>query len=347
LRPWSIRCRLTVSYALILAVVLTAIGVFWQMAVARELFYIIAPIGLIVFSLAGWLVAGRALSPMLRMAAVARRITAESLHLRLPMETSGDELAQLAENCNVMLARLEKSFRRVKQFSGDASHELRTPLAILRGETEVTLRWARSPEEYRRTLESNLEEINRMGRIIEDLLTLAKSDAGELSLEIGELSLSDLLQELYLQGRTLGEDKQIGVSLHLEVAEEIRIRGDELRLRQLLLNLIANGIKYTPPAGRVEITLAVVEDEAIVRIADTGIGIPAEHLPHIFDRFYRIDKARNRADGGTGLGLAISKGIVEAHGGRIDVESVPENGSIFSIHLPRQGPPARSTPLTR
>ncbi len=280
---------------------------------------------------------------MRRMAEVAGLITAENLHLRLPVETSGDEIALLAENCNAMLARLEKSFRRVKQFSGDASHELRTPLAILRGETEVTLRWARDTEEYRRTLESNLEEINRMGRIIEDLLTLAKSDAGELSLQIGELSLSDMLQEVYLQGNTLGENKRVGVYLHLDVAEEIYIRGDELRLRQVLLNLIANGIKYTAPDGRVDITLALAGEEAIVRIADTGIGIPAEHLPHIFDRFYRIDKARNRADGGTGLGLAISKGIVKAHGGYIDVESVSGEGSVFSIHLPQQGPPEKTT----
>jgi heavy metal sensor kinase len=280
---------------------------------------------------------------MRRMAGVAGQITAENLHLRLPVETSGDEIATLAENCNAMLARLEKSFRRVKQFSGDASHELRTPLAILRGETEVTLRWARDPEEYRRTLESNLEEINRMGRIIEDLLTLAKSDAGELSLEITELSLSDLLQELYMQGNTLGEGKRINVTLHLEVDEEIRIRGDELRLRQVLLNLITNGIKYTAPEGQVAITLSVVGQEAILRISDTGIGIPAEHLPHIFDRFYRIDKARNRADGGTGLGLAISKGIVEAHCGRIDVESTPGVGSTFIVRLPLQGPPPRQT----
>ena len=306
----------------------------------RVFFFIFSPLALLGLSLAGWLLAGRALSPMVRMARVAREITAENLHLRLPVEHTSDELALLADNCNAMLARLEKSFRKVKQFSGDASHEMRTPLAILRGETEVTLRWARDAEEYRRTLESNLEEINRMSRIIDDLLTLAKSDTGELPLEIRELSLSDLLQELYLQGNTLGESREIPVLLHLEVVEEIRLHGDELRLRQMFLNLIANGIKYTQPGGRVEITLAQHGKEAQVRIADTGIGIPAEHIPHIFDRFYRIDRARNRADGGSGLGLAISKGIVEAHAGRITVDSTPGKGSTFTVYLPLQAPPA-------
>lgn len=319
-------------------------GMARTLAGLRLTFLVFSPLALLILILGGWYLAGQALAPMVRMARAARQITAENLSERLPVEQTGDEIALLADNFNAMLARLEASFRKIRQFSGDASHELRTPLAILRGETEVTLRWARDPEEYRRTLESNLEEINRMGRIIEDLLTLAKSDAGELPLEIRELSLSDLLQELYLQGNTLGEGKGIAVTLRLEVAEEIRLRGDELRLRQMFLNLIANGIKYTPSGGRVEISLAVQGEDAVVSVTDTGIGIPAEHIPHIFDRFYRIDKARNRADGGTGLGLAISKGMVEAHAGRITVASVPGQGSTFTVILPLQGPESRPRP---
>jgi heavy metal sensor kinase len=307
----------------------------------RIFFFLFCPMALLILSLIGWSLAGRAVAPMVRMARVAGQINAEKLHLRLPVEHSGDEIALLAENCNAMLARLETSFRKLRQFSGDASHELRTPLAILRGETEVTLRWARDNEEYRSTLESNLEEINRMGRIIEDLLTLAKSDAGELSLVISELSLSDLLQEMYLQANTLGERKQISANLRLEVAEEIRLRGDALRLRQVFLNLISNSVNYTEAGGRVDIILATEGEMAVIKIADTGIGIQAEHLPNLFDRFYRIDKARNRAEGGTGLGLAISKGIVEAHGGRITVESTPGEGSTFIVHLPLQGPPGK------
>jgi len=239
---------------------------------------------------------------------------------------------------NQMLDRLDKSFRRVRQFSGDASHELRTPLTILRGETEVTLRWAKTPEEFRDMLTSNMEEIDRMERIIESLLTLAKSEVGELTLEMKELSLSDLVQDLYLQSCLLCETKQIEVELLLEVEEEIRIRGDDLRLRQMFLNLISNAIKYTPEGGRLEIGLKMFEDSAVVVINDSGIGIPEEHLAHIFDRFYRVDKARNRMDGGTGLGLSIVKWIADAHGGSIQVSSKVQKGSSFSIRLPLAGP---------
>ncbi len=247
---------------------------------------------------------------------------------------------------NQMLERLDKSFRRVRQFSGDASHELRTPLTILRGETEVTLRWAKTPDEFRDMLRSNMEEIDRMERIIESLLTLAKSEVGELSLEMKELSLSDLVQELYLQSRILCEPKNIDAQLILDVDEEIRIRGDELRLRQMLLNLISNGIKYTSDEGLLNIVLAMEGDFARIDIVDSGIGIQAEHLPHIFDRFYRVDKARNRMDGGTGLGLSIVKWIAEAHGGSISVTSEVEVGSSFSVRLPLKGPEEGKHPRT-
>jgi signal transduction histidine kinase len=187
-------------------------------------------------------------------------------------------------------------------------------------------------------LESSMEEIDRMNRIIEDLLLLAKSEGGQKPLTIKEMSLSDLLQELYLQGRSLAQPKSIELVLNPNVTEEIRILGDEMRLRQVFLNLIANAVNYTPDGGRVEISLSVAGEEAIVRVADTGIGIPAEHLPYIFDRFYRADKARNREDGGTGLGLAIVDSFVKAHGGRVEVDSVPGKGSAFTVFLPSGGP---------
>ncbi len=310
----------------------------------RQRFFLFSPLVLAALCFGGWILAGHALAPLSRMARAARAVDADNLSVRLPVEHPGDEIARLVESINAMLARLERSFRRVKQFAGDASHELRTPLAILRGETEVTLRWAREADDYRRTLESNLEEIDRMGRIIDDLLTLARSDAGELAMEVKEISLSDLLQELYMAGNTLGEAKQIQVFLHLDVGGEIRIQGDELRLRQMFLNLISNAIKYTSEGGQVDITLRLEPQEAVVSVADTGIGIPPKHLPHLFERFYRIDKARNRADGGTGLGLAITKSIVEAHQGSIRVESVPEKGSTFTVHLPLAGPQRQGDP---
>ena len=304
----------------------------------RVIYLVVGPFAIFWLCIGCWLLAERTLAPIIEVTEAAQGITADHLSRRLPLGNHPDELSQMVSSLNQMLDRLEKSFRRVRQFSGDASHELRTPLTILRGETEVTLRWAKHPDEFRDMLTSNMEEIDRMERIIESLLTLAKSEAGELTLEMKELSLSDLAQELYLQSRMLCEAKQIEVQLILQVDEEIRIRGDDLRLRQLFLNLISNAVKYSSDGGRLDIVLAMEEGSARVDIVDTGIGIPAEHLPHIFDRFYRVDKARNRMDGGTGLGLAIVKWIAEAHGGSITVRSVVGKGSTFSVRLPIQGP---------
>ncbi len=307
----------------------------------RFIFLTLTPLSLLALAFGGWFLAGRALAPVVRITNAVRKISAENLSQRLPLRDTGDEIAQLQETFNSMLSRLEESFNKVKQFTGDASHELRTPLAILRGETEVALRWGRDPEELRRTLESNMEEIDRMGRIIDDLLTLAKSEAGETHLEIIEFSLSDLLQDLYMQGRTLAEPKNIRFTLQLNVDEEIRIHADQLQLHRVVLNLISNAIKYTLPGGDVEVSLAVRENQAVVAVTDSGIGIAQEHLAHIFDRFYRVDEARNREVGGTGLGLAIVKWIVAAHGGRIDVDSTPGQGSVFTVSIPLSGPPER------
>lgn len=302
------------------------------------LLLVFSPIAFIVVAILGWFLAGKTLAPVENLTRATRRINVDSLSHRLPIHSSGDELSRLAETFNAMLGRLEESFRKIKQFSGDASHELRTPLTILKGETEVALRWAKTPEEFRKILVSSMEEIDRMNRIIEDLLLLAKSEGGQKPLTIKEMSLSDLLQELYLQGRSLAQPKSIELILNPNVTEEIRIQGDEMRLRQVFLNLIANAVNYTPEYGRVEISLSVAEDEAVVKVADTGIGIPAEHLPYIFDRFYRVDKARNREDGGTGLGLAIVDSFVKAHGGRVEVASVNGAGSAFTVYLPIHGP---------
>jgi len=304
----------------------------------RLIYLVVGPFAIFWLCLGCWLLAERTIAPIIEVTEAAQGITADNLSRRLPMGNYQDELSQMVGCLNQMLDRLDKSFRRVRQFSGDASHELRTPLTILRGETEVTLRWAKTPEEFRDMLTSNMEEIDRMERIIESLLTLAKSEVGELTLEMKELSLSDLVQDLYLQSRLLCETKQIEVELLLEVEAEVRIRGDELRLRQMFLNLISNAIKYTPEGGRLEIGLKMVEASAVIVINDSGIGIPEEHLAHIFDRFYRVDKARNRMDGGTGLGLAIVKWIADAHGGSIQVSSTVQKGSSFSIRLPLAGP---------
>ena len=312
----------------------------------RLIYLVVGPFAIFWLCLGCWLLAERTIAPIIEVTEAAQGITADNLTRRLPFGNHQDELSQMVACLNQMLDRLEKSFRRIRQFSGDASHELRTPLTILRGETEVTLRWAKTVDEFRDMLRSNMEEIDRMERIIESLLTLAKSEVGELTLEMKQLSLSDMIQELYLQSRILCESKKIAVEMDLRVEEEVRIRGDELRLRQMFLNLISNAIKYTPEDGELKIVLAQDGDFAIVDIVDSGIGIDAEHLSHIFDRFYRVDKARNRMDGGTGLGLAIVKWIAEAHGGGITVTSEVGKGSTFSVRLPVQGPEDGKHPIT-
>lgn len=300
--------------------------------------FIFTPIALLALSFGAWFFAGRVLGPVSDITHSVQRINAENLAERVPVGNSRDEISELAQTFNSMLKRLEDSFRKIKQFSGDASHELRTPLTIIKGETEVGLRWAKKPEEFREILRSNVEEIDRMERIIEDLLTLAKSDANELSLKMKEFSLSDLLQGLFLQAQTLAEGREIQTSFHVNTDQEIRVVGDELRLRQLFLNLIGNALKYTPAGGQVSIDLACDNEQAVISIIDNGIGILPEHLPYIFDRFYRIDEARNRKDGGAGLGLSIAKWVAEAHGGRITVDSTIHEGSIFTLFLPLQHP---------
>ncbi len=285
-------------------------------------------------------VTGHCLQPLRQLTQKCDEINIHNLNLRLQTPT-GDcmEAQKFVSACNAMLERLESGAKRMRQFSGDASHELRTPLTILRGETEVALRWAKDTDEFRTAMQSNMEEINRMGRIIEDLLTLAKSEFGELPLTIKRLSLSDLLQELYLQGCSLAEAKNIHINLVHSADTEIIIHGDDLRLRQLFLNLLTNAINYTNEHGNVIIEAERNEKHVIVRIKDTGIGISAEHLPHIFERFYRTDEDRNRSTGGTGLGLSIVKWLVETHAGTIGVESTPGVGSTFTVTLPIDGPP--------
>jgi len=290
------------------------------------------PLSLFLFGYGGWFLAGLSLKPVDILTRSAKKITAENLSQRLEVLNPHDEIGELAATFNNTLARLEAVFSRMRQFSADVSHELRTPLTILRGETEVALRWVKEPEEYRAILQSNLEEIKRMSEIIEYLLDLAKAEEGMLRLEFSEVTLNDLLDELVSQTKVLARQK--GVVLAFEALYPVVISGDRLRLRQIFLNLLDNAVKYTPASGEVRVVLDSVGRYARVAVIDTGSGIPAEDLPYIFDRFYRVDKARNRADGGTGLGLSLSSSLAEAHGGRIEVVSQQGMGSVFTVYLP-------------
>ena len=307
---------------------------------------IYTPLLILLLSGCGWFLAGRALAPLRRITDDIRKITAENLNHRLPVDKKKNELTDLTISFNETLERLANSFSRIKQFTGDASHELRTPLAILKGETEVSLRWAKGEEELRQTLASNLEEIERMERITEGLLHLAKSESGEFRLNLSVFSLNDLLQDLYIHSKTLGEPKKIETILQMQVDHEVFIRADQMHLHRALLNFVTNAIKYTPEGGQITLLLALNDaNEARIHVCDTGMGIPAEHLPHIFERFYRVDEARNRNIGGTGLGLSIVKAIITAHQGRIRVLSTPGQGSEFIVYLPLDPALLPNTPL--
>jgi heavy metal sensor kinase len=292
----------------------------------------VLPVALLLAGGGGWVLARRALKPVERMTEAARRISAEHLTGRLEETGSGDELDKLAQTLNEMLGRLDAAFKEMRQFTADASHELQTPLTILKGEMEVALRSPRSPEEYQRALKSGLEEIDRIAHLVDGLLLLARADAGVLRMDRRPVDLAQLVEEVLGQARILADARSI--HLRLAAAEPVSIQGDHAHLRRLLLNLVDNGIKYTPPGGQVTISLKSEGRWASMQVEDTGIGIPAEDQARIFQRFYRSAEARWRGEGGTGLGLCIARSIAEAHRGRIEIESTPGRGSTFTVFLP-------------
>ena len=296
------------------------------------------PVALAVSLAAGWFLAGRALRPVDAITLAAQRIAAGDLSQRLTMPTAADEIGRLAGTFNNMIGRLDASFRQIRQFTSDASHELRTPLTVMKGETELVLRRPRPVEDYHTVLESNLEEIDRMTRIVEELLFLSRADMGEVKMESKPVALEALVEDIHRQATLLGQDRHIDVVLG--TIRPASVQGDELRLRELLLNLVENAVKYSYPNGKVEISLVTNGQQAIVSVTDQGIGIAPEDRPKIFNRFYRTDDARSHTKKGTGLGLAICAWIVEVHKGRINVDSKVGQGSAFTVTLPLATPPA-------
>jgi len=301
----------------------------------RRRFLLIAlavlPVAVLLGSGGGWLLARRALGPVDRMVEAARRISTESLGERLADPGAGDEVSRLARTLNQMLDRLENSFRQTRQFSADASHELQTPLTILKGEIEVALRSPRSTEEYRRVLQSALGEIDRIARLVEGLLMLARADAGVLRMDRKRVDLERLVKEVYDQGRRLADAAEVELSLGR--VEPVSIQGDYDGLRRVLVNLLENGIKYTPQGGRVILSLVRAAASAVLMVEDTGTGIPVDEQEKIFERFYRSAEARSSGEGGAGLGLCLARSIVEAHGGKMELKSAPGKGSTFSVIL--------------
>jgi heavy metal sensor kinase len=314
----------------------------------RTLFIILViavPSALLVASLGGQFLANQALKPVDHITQTARMITSQNLNQRIKSLKVKDEISRLIETFNEMISRLDQSFHQIKQFSSDASHELKTPLTILKGEVEVALRKERTSQDYEQILRSNLEEINRMSKIVDNLLLLARTETGEIRLFKEEVNLSQIVSEVVTQLTKLAhaKDLQIVATNH---HEDIPLYGDALRIREMLLNLIENSIKYTEPGGSISVSLEKNAPHSLpgeeegsydgvkIVVSDTGIGIAKEDQERIFGRFFRVDKARSGEQGGSGLGLSICKWIVEAHQGEISVESELGKGSRFIVRLP-------------
>ena len=295
------------------------------------------PVTIVLSAAGGSVMAARTLKPVADMTHAAQSITATNLGRRLPTRGRGDELDELAETFNAMFARLEESFQRMREFSANVSHELRTPLQAMQGETELALVSQPSMAEYRRVLESNLEEIDRLNRMIRNLLVLAQADAGEVQPRLELIDLNELVRDLVEQMQIVASAREL--QLRTFTSAPTPVRADGLRLRQMVLNLIDNALKYTPAGGWVEVRVERRHSAAQVQVRDSGIGISQEDLPHIFERFYRADKSRTR-DGradGCGLGLPIVKWVAEIHGGSVEVSSLPGQGSSFLVRLPLAG----------
>jgi heavy metal sensor kinase len=301
------------------------------------LLFISIPLLLLCATAGGYWISTRALAPVDQITRTARTISAQNLSSRLVVPNTGDELQRLSETLNGMLERLEAAFKKITQFTADASHELRTPVAVMRTRAELSLRKARSADEYRDVIAEVLSELEKTSGLIEQLMFLARADSGAETLHFAATNVAEVLREACHQGSALAEAKQIGFQEHIS-GDSMWIQGDAGSLRRLFLILIDNAVKYTPANGQVEVSLQRNDGYAVAQVRDTGIGIAETDLPNVFERFYRADKARTRESGGVGLGLSIGRWITEVHAGTIEVQSSPGRGSMFQIRLPITNP---------
>lgn len=290
------------------------------------------PFGLVAAFGVGYVVSSRALTPVDQMISTANDITANRLDQRINVPDTGDELARLAQTLNKMIDRLNKSFEEMRRFTADAAHDLRTPVTALRTEVEVSLMADRTVEDYRKSMQTVLEEAVNLSRLTEQLLDLSREDHGMIAQSQVNVRLDVVLESVLEVLHTVAQQKKITID-----TQQVRpwtVIGDQVRLRRVFMNLLSNAIQYCPAGGLVWIEGSSTPDTTTVVIADNGPGVPAEDLPYIFDRFRRVDQARNRQSGGTGLGLAICKSIVESHGGKIWMESTFGKGTRVYVTLP-------------
>lgn len=292
------------------------------------------PISILIATVGGYWLAGRALAPVNALATKAREITAERLGERLPIANPGDEFGRLASVFNEVLARLQDSFARLKRFTSDASHELRTPLTAMRSVGEVALQDNRTAGDYRDVIGSMLEEAERLTRLLDSLLTLTRADNDLTAVRREPLDAAKMVREVGDLLHSLSEER--GQSLMTDAQSPLQVNADPHLLRNAIINLVDNAVKYTPAGGTIKISAKLSpSDDVIIEVSDTGPGIAVEHQAKVFERFYRVDKARSRETGGVGLGLALVKWAVEINGGRIELASEPGRGSTFRVVLAR------------
>lgn len=292
----------------------------------------LVPLGVLFAAATGWYMSRWLLRPVDTIGAAAGEIGISNLHRRLPVRGTGDELDRLAAVFNQVFARLEQAVQQMKEFTSNISHELRTPLTALRGEAEVALTQYRSVEEYRQVLESQLEEFDKLTLLINRMLMLARAESGEIHMARERFSLSELTLNLTEQMQPVAAWKNISLKVRAEQA--IHMIGDAHWMERVILNLLDNAVKFTGEGGSITVTVTQNGCWACLKVCDNGIGIPADALPKIFDRFYRVDSSRSREVDGVGLGLSLTDWIVRQHGGRILVESAPDKGSAFQVELP-------------
>lgn len=297
------------------------------------------PVLLALAGLAAYQLARRSLLPVEQMAMRAEQITADQLHQRLPIPNPNDELGHLGSVINKVLDRLQQSFDQLRQFTADASHELRTPLAAIRSVGEVGLQKSANAAAYKDVIGSMLEEVNRLTRLVESLLTLSRADAGQAKLSVADFSLLRVVEDVAARLEVLVDEKRIEVTLSGDDA--VMVKGDCLLLRQAFTNVLHNAVKYTPAGGTIQVTVSSADGFGVVQVCDSGPGIAPEHRQKVFTRFYRIDAARARETGGAGLGLAIAKWAVQIQGGRIGVEDA-KAGAILRIQIPLAVGPSHS-----
>ncbi|HMD69830.1 MAG TPA: ATP-binding protein [Bryobacteraceae bacterium] len=297
-------------------------------------FVVVIPLALILASLLGWIMAGRTLMPVREVAQAAQRVSGSNLSLRIPTREAGDELDYLILTFNRMTERLQSSFQQMKQFSTDVSHELRTPITAIRGQLEVALFTAKTTDQYREAMFNALQDIDRLSQIVRALLLLSQAESGQLVLQKARLDLGGLIGDLVEQFQIPAE--AAGVRLAAETAAGCFAAVDRVQIERMITNLLSNAFKFTPQGGQVRVTVRPSGEQVEIVVDDTGRGIPREHLPYIFDRFYRVTASGTAPtpEQGLGLGLSFVAWIARAHGGTVAVDSTPGAGTRFTIQLP-------------